>query len=235
MALETIANYILNEPQKIDNFDKKMKNEYISNHVSSIQDMQDTIECVAVNTDNYYKSNAQKLMPKDFQDPELKPLESYKQLKDTLVNQRDNGRETGKSKFFYNKMISLVNQDMVDIKDIIKRPVKLKNCSTEVADINWLDMDYLDEKHIREAMFLNKQSIYNDLGVLYFDIDRYLSCIKLSDKERALINYMRDNPDETQESVASKFGYKQPNIVEIISRTARKIQEYIISNELIFN
>lgn len=178
---------------------------------------------------NLYKSKQQKLYVKDFKDKELEEvLGNYQKYKEFLQKTRDKAQKDkdGKLKYRCDKIIGSINQDMLDVKNIIKKPINFKNISPTSPSIDWLCCDYTNENQIKMLLYIPEKNVNTDMGILTHDLSQMLLKANLTKTELKVINYIRKNSKLTQSEIANDLGYTQPYINLTLHSVAKKIAEY---------
>lgn len=178
---------------------------------------------------NLYKSKQQKLYVKDFKDKELEEvLGNYQKYKEFLQKTRDKAQKDkdGKLKYRCDKIIGSINQDMLDVKNIIKKPINFKNISPTSPSIDWLCCDYTNENQIKMLLYIPEKNVNTDMGILTHDLSQMLLKANLTKTELKVINYIRKNSKLTQSEIANDLGYTQPYINLTLHSVSKKIAEY---------
>lgn len=176
-----------------------------------------------------YKPKKQKIYAKDFKDIELKSiLNDYKKYKEYLQRVRDKAKQerNGKLKYKCDKIIGSINQDMIEIKNMIKKPIKFKHLTPNLAVDGYLECDYTDISQIKALLCICRRKAISNLGILTYDITKMLQNAKLKNTERKIIEYMRQNEDLTQEEMAANLGFTQQYLSFTLASVAKKLVKY---------
>ena len=168
---------------------------------------------------NYYKPTNTVITAADLTDPELTPVAEYYRFKAAVAHERD---EAENSKWKYDRIIGELNRDMIEVKESIKRPVRLKGCVSRYEPLHYTECDYTNPKHIRELLSVSPRSIISELGMLTYDLRRMIATatdLTLTEKkviksmnnpESGLISYMSASHfSHTLDSIADKLAWAE--------------------------
>ena len=216
-TLEAIANYIMwcdpNKKErsyiKIYDDEKKFKDalykekKYIEKYGESLE------EGVALlrHQKNYKKAKDEVVTSEDLKKyPELREykkeidrLSAY--IKEDRLNEfveymQSKGhvkiKTEKQAKYFLTNHIGLLKKDMLQCKIELVRPIVWKQPLKDEGSPDWDEFDELNNSHIKSLLQLYKESeIYDfqdDLGCMFQDLENVLSEVKLTDKQREVLN-----------------------------------------------
>lgn len=96
------------------------------------------------------------------------------------------------AKYFLTNHIGLLKKDMLQCKIELVRPIIWKQPLKDEGSPDWDEFDELNNSHIKSLLQLYKESeIYDfqdDLGCMFQDLENVLSEVKLTDKQREVLN-----------------------------------------------
>ena len=95
------------------------------------------------------------------------------------------------AKYFLTNHIGLLKKDMLQCKIELARPIVWKQPLKDEGSPDWDEFDELNNSHIKSLLQLYKESeIYDfqdDLGCMFQDLENVLNKVKLTDKQREVL------------------------------------------------
>ena len=96
------------------------------------------------------------------------------------------------AKYFLTNHIGLLKKDMLQCKIELVKPIVWKQPLKDEGSPDWNEFDELNNSHIKSLLQLYKESeIYDfqdDLGCMFQDLENVLSEVKLTNKQREVLN-----------------------------------------------
>lgn len=240
--IEFLATYLLNSK----NLDVESKQEYkiftdeqlfSKYYKENKEDYNNIIPFLKVNKKNDYIIQPDKITKEDFNDDRInKYLEDYElmlnYIRKQLLLARNGEKIEIKNIKLAKKIAKEIKDDMILIKEKIIRPIRLNISTTSCNNICLDEFDYTNEKHIREALYLNMTNIIpdNELSLIKYDLDLAIKKIyknkKIDEKDIYIINCIRKNKSYTFEDIGYELGITKQAVNGRLTRISKKIAKY---------
>lgn len=170
--------------------------------------------------DNYYKSNATKVVASDFKNKDYGAvLTAYEEFKSAI-------RKTPETKQKQDKLIGEINKDMVIAKDCLQRPIKLQGNASGCENICWLNCDYTDVAQVKQLLRVKPRGVFSDLGVLTYDMEQAIKQLNLTKSEKKILSAVRNNGENTMQDIGNEAECSRQFADKVLSQIAQKIVDY---------
>lgn len=170
--------------------------------------------------DNYYKSNATKVMASDFKNKNYGiVLTAYEGLKTAV-------RKSPETKTKQDKLIGEINKDMVVAKDCLQRPIKLQGNPGGSGNICWLNCDYTDVTQVKQLLRIKPRGVFSDLGVLTYDMEQVIKQLNLTKSEKKILSAVRNNGENTMQNIGDEAKCSRQFVDKVLNKIAQKIVDY---------
>lgn len=181
---------------------------------------------------NYKFSKSFEKLPTGWKnDAELEPLLHYEKLikiiqkkNDKLLNILKNNKELDKNeKFEISKEIRRNNTfkksmmiDQLDLYEIIKKPIYLKQPMADSTSVDWTEFDFSNPSHVRALLYLPKDKSYIDYrDSLVSDMYRYVRNCKFNESQLMILDLLPKG--YTLEKIGDAVCMKPTTVVDRIS------------------
>lgn len=230
--LESYATYLLQTDEakeidcntiEIDKLDKKIIQEQIGNFEKNKTILNNIIE--STNNKNYKLDTKIKLSKLDCNDSEMG---NYMQEYYKMIAMIDKCVLEGKlSKFKADSMKKEIKEDMLILKEKIKRPIYFKQPLKDSTATEWDMLDWNNKDHVKSLLKIPKSIDFTrDLTCMVYDIDNLIKKCNFDNVEKEILYMWRSN-DNTQEKIAESLGTTQQNVDRILNKIVSKIiKEY---------
>jgi len=221
----------------------------------------DTLIHILVKDSNHRKEKGTKIVPEDFNDPELGNIikgyqnqinymrakleknkeiiylienfnklteeqqERLKQLQPNLrqnTNLRDRKLELIRECKNLSIHIHSMRQDMIDCKEMIKKPIVFKSLLDGHPEPDYDDADLTDEAVVRELILLPEKDVYDlqdDYDILQYMVNEMSKEAFLTKQESRILELIR-------------AGHKQADVADVIMEEFGKCGQYTVSRAI---
>ena len=228
----------LNKEKKFSEFNNK--NEEDDNTV-------EIIDFLIRKRPNFKKEKTIKDLPKGWKDdPELSDVKYYdmainilkekiEEFKEILKNNKEleeNEIKNLNAKIAkYQSANKLLYNDRIDLYNIIKKPIYLKQIMAESTVIDWTLFDFTDPSQVKVLLSIPDNSIYDDYrDSLILDLNRYIKSAKLTEEQLIIIEMIRRSCK--LDNIADILNISTTTVFNRINNIIDKIiYEYQIDNE----
>ena len=129
------------------------------------------------------------------------------------------------AKSFLTNHIGLLKKDMLQCKIELVRPIVWKQPLKDEGSPDWNEFDELDNSQIKALLQLYKESeVYDfqdDLGCMFQDLENVLRKIKLTDKQREVLELWKSGM--TIKNIAKELNKKPQAINQMLDTVVNKI------------
>ena len=174
---------------------------------------------VLVDEDNYYKSNDIVVTKSDFKNNEWGGvLTDYQNFKDAV-------RQSELTKQKQDRIVGEITKDMTIVKEELQRPITPNATGGGMEPISWLEMDYTNIEQVKLLLRIKPKSIFSDLGILTYDLQKALDELNLSKSEKKIIELVRNSNTHTLEDAARDAKCSRQYVDRVLTSIAKKIVE----------
>ena len=134
------------------------------------------------------------------------------------------------------KHLGMFKVDMVDVKNSIEQPIIWKNPLGDNNTVNWQEIDFLDKSHVKELLRIKPNTASGELHYILMDFEDILGRVKLSDKQKVVLNLWRDGKSQTEIGeflgVTQQMIYKQIDVIitKIVSVAESDLEDWYYLN-----